>query len=73
MKYQSVIFDSEKDNWKKESSVFDDKVLKQEKLAFVIETTDGHYIGIYLHVRVFDANKWIKVEKKHCGIYPVML
>ena len=36
MTFDSVVFDSDKDNWAKYMSVFDTKVFEKEKLAFVI-------------------------------------
>ena len=67
MKYQSVIFDSEKDNWKKGSSVFDSKLLKQEKLAFVIETSDGIIIGGYMKKKIMGINR--KIGDPDCFLF----
>ena len=67
MKYQSVIFDSEKDNWKKGNSVFDDKVLKQEKLAFVVEINDGIIIGGFMKKKITGINR--KIGDPDCFIF----
>ena len=45
LKATEIIFNSEKDNWKKGSSVFDSKVKGKEKLVFYVETIDENVIG----------------------------
>ena len=52
MKTKETIFDSNKTNWKKDSSLFDAIVLSKEKLLFFIETTDGITIGGFMKKKI---------------------
>ena len=57
MKTKETIFDSNKTNWKKDSSLFDAIVLSKEKLLFFIETTDGITIGGFMKKKITKLNR----------------
>ena len=56
-KIGEIIFDSNKDNWSKYTSVFGDKIFEKEQFILLIEDTDGNKFGFYLNT---------KVERKYC-------
>jgi hypothetical protein len=47
-KCNEVIFDSDKDNWSQNTSVFDDRVKGKSNLMFVIEDTNNNKFGSYI-------------------------
>ena len=47
-----VVFDSDKDNWNQNTSVFDSKVMNRSNLMFVIEDTNNNKFGCYLPVKI---------------------
>ena len=49
-KIDSILFDSnnENDNWKLNTSVFNERIVLKDKLLFLIETKCGEYIGMYI-------------------------
>ena len=52
LKYGEVIFDSNKDNWSKDTSVFDDKIKGKRQLLFIIEDDHCEKFGYYLNTEV---------------------
>ena len=67
MKYKETIFDSMKDDWKKDSSTFDSLVLKKEKLLFYIETTDEISIGGFMKKKIMGVNR--KIGDVDCFLF----
>ncbi|ELP86042.1 hypothetical protein EIN_124140 [Entamoeba invadens IP1] len=55
----NVLFDSDKDNWNINVSVFDQKVLNKENPCFVIEDKCGNKFGVLL------TGKFTKVNEPH--------
>ena len=47
-KCSEVIFDSNKDDWSQNTSVFDDRVMNKSNLMFVIEDTNNNKFGGYI-------------------------
>nr|BAN42191.1 hypothetical protein [Entamoeba invadens] len=45
MKIVDVVFDSDKDNWSKDSSVFDTKVMNKNNLCFLVEDVNHNKFG----------------------------
>ena len=56
-KCSEVLFDSNKDDWSKKTSVFDDKVMNKSNLVFLIEDTDNNKFGYYLSTQI-QSNKY---------------
>ena len=52
MKCGEVVFDSDKDNWNPNTSVFDDKVMNRSNLIFVVEDTSNNKFGLYTTTKV---------------------
>ena len=61
-KCDEIVFDSEKDNWSVNSSVFDDKVKGKKDLIFLIESDDGDKFGGYVTATINGTGSWIKDE-----------
>ena len=55
-----VLFDSEKDDWSRNTSVFDDRVVNRSHLTFVIEEITGNKFGYYFNGTVNTIGSWIK-------------
>ena len=51
-KIGEIIFDSEKDDWKVNTSVFQEKIINKQKFIVLIEDTNGNKFGGYLNVKV---------------------
>ena len=58
-KCEKVIFDSTKDNWSQNSSVFDSKVINKSNLMFVIEDTNRNKFGGYVTSTINQRNNYI--------------
>ena len=65
MQCGEIIFDSEKDNWNEESSVFNDRIIGKKSLTFLIEDEDGERFGYYFNNRITEQyNEWISTTNK---------
>ena len=62
-----VVFDSNIDNWSRNTSVFDTKVMNRSHLIFVIEDTKNNKFGYYFTGTVNKLNDWIK--SPNCFIF----
>ena len=61
MKCGDVLFDSHKDNWNIQTSVFDQKIIGKSKIIFLIEETNGNQFGYYLDSEITsDYKQWIE-------------
>ena len=61
-----VVFDSNKDNWSKGTSVFNDRIEGRNRLVFLIEDTNGEKFGYYLNTMVeppTTGSTWKKTNK----------
>ena len=62
---EEIIFDSRKDNWAKNTSVFNDKIMGKEHLLFVIEDEEGEKFGYYLNSQIVKKyDELIKIDNK---------
>ena len=58
-KCSEVLFDSDKDDWNQNTSVFDDRVKGKNNLMFVVEYTNNNKFGYYLSSSVNQSlNNW---------------
>ena len=48
------IFDSNKDDWEENTSVFDQKIFGKEKLIFIIRDTNENVFGLYINAKIND-------------------
>nr|BAN40715.1 hypothetical protein [Entamoeba invadens] len=58
-KIGSVVFDSDKDNWSKGTSVFGEKVMNKSNLCFLIEDTNHNKFGGVYTGNINAVNKWL--------------
>ena len=49
-----ILFDSTVDNWSKETTVFNERILGKKQLSFLIEDEDGEKFGYYLNTEVIE-------------------
>ena len=49
LKCGEIVFDSTKDNWEKETSIFDDCIINKKQLIIIIEDTKGNKFGGYIN------------------------
>ena len=60
-----IVFDSNVDNWSKDTSVFNERIIGKKQLVFLIEDEDGEKFGYYLNTQVIEKyGKWIETDKK---------
>ena len=52
LKCGAVLFDSNNDNWNRDTSVFCDKIIGKKQMIFLIEDTDGEKFGYYLDTEI---------------------
>ena len=65
--YINIIFDSDLDDWKRYTSVFNDKIKGKKNLSFLIEDEEGNMFGYYLNSEVENSNnykQWIETDNK---------
>ena len=58
-KCDAILFDSEKDDWNSNTSVFDKKIFGKTDLIFVVEDINGNKFGAYIHSRINQYDTWI--------------
>ena len=61
-KCSEVLFDSDKDNWNVNTSVFDSKVMNKSNLAIIVEDTNNNKFGYYFNGTVNKYESYIKAE-----------
>ncbi|BFU24451.1 trichohyalin, putative [Entamoeba histolytica] len=48
----NILFDSDKDNWNIDTSVFDQRIINKEHIIIIIEDEDGNKFGGYVNSKV---------------------
>ena len=65
LKCADIVFDSDIDNWSKDTSVFNEKIIGKKQLVFLIEDEDGEKFGYYLNTKVIESyDKDIETDNK---------
>ena len=65
LKCNEIVFDSEIDNWKEYTSVFNERIIGKKQLVFLIEDIDGEIFGYYLNNQIVEKyNYWQKTDYK---------
>ena len=54
LKCSEIVFDSDKDDWSWETSVFNEKIFGKKQLTFVIEDEDGEIFGYYCNTKIIE-------------------
>ena len=67
LKFKEIIFDSDKDNWNKETSILDSNLIGKEKIIFIIETNISNItLGGFVNTKI---NQIGKIEDLNCFIF----
>ena len=59
-KCTEFLFDSEKDDWNYQTSVFDTKIINKSNLLFLLEDTENNKCGYFFNGTITTTNNWIK-------------
>ena len=59
----NIIFDSDIDNWNKNTSVFDQRIVNKEHIIIIIEDTNGNIFGGYVNEKIDKVDKYINDPK----------
>ena len=60
-KCSEVLFDSDKDDWSQDTSVFGDRIMYKSKLCFIVEDTMNNKYGYYLPTTI-NEYYWTKAD-----------
>ncbi|BFU23421.1 predicted protein [Entamoeba histolytica] len=61
-KVGNILFDSDKDDWKVNTSVFDQRIMNKEHIIIIIEDEEGNKFGGYVNSKI-DKVGWINDSK----------
>ncbi|BFU26198.1 trichohyalin, putative [Entamoeba histolytica] len=56
----NILFDSYYDNWNKNTSVFDQRLMNKENIIIIIEDSDGNKFGGYVNSKIDEVGHYIK-------------
>ncbi|BFU23760.1 trichohyalin, putative [Entamoeba histolytica] len=59
----NILFDSDKDDWSKNTSVFDQRIMNKEHIIIIIEDEDGNKFGGYVNEKIDKVGTWINDSK----------
>ncbi|BFU24413.1 trichohyalin, putative [Entamoeba histolytica] len=55
----NILFDSDIDDWNRNTSVFDQRIMNKEHLIIIIEDEDGNKFGGYVNSKIDEVNDYI--------------
>ncbi|GAB1226993.1 hypothetical protein ENUP19_0316G0013 [Entamoeba nuttalli] len=58
-KFGNIIFDSDIDDWKVDTSVFNQRIMNKEHIIIIIEDEEGNKFGGYINSKIDKVNEWI--------------
>ncbi|BFU25010.1 predicted protein [Entamoeba histolytica] len=62
-KVGNILFDSDIDNWNKNTSVFDKRIKNKEHIMIIIEDSEGNKFGGYVSEKIDKVGGWINDSK----------
>ncbi|BFU26113.1 trichohyalin, putative [Entamoeba histolytica] len=62
-KVGNILFDSDKDDWKEDTSVFDKRIINKEHIIIIIEDEDGNKFGGYVNSKIDEVESCINDSK----------
>ncbi|BFU22320.1 predicted protein [Entamoeba histolytica] len=62
-KVGNILFDSDNDNWNKDISVFDQRMMNKEHIIIIIEDEDGNKFGGYVNEKINKVDECINDSK----------
>ena len=54
LKWGETLFDSNVDNWSKDTSVLNERIIGKKQLVFIIEDDRGEIFGYYMNTEVIE-------------------
>ncbi|BFU19643.1 predicted protein [Entamoeba histolytica] len=58
-KVSNILFDSDKDDWKVNTSVFGERIMNKKHIIIIIEDEEGNKFGGYVNSKIDKYGKWI--------------
>ncbi|BFU25321.1 predicted protein [Entamoeba histolytica] len=58
-KVGNILFDSDIDNWNRNTSVFDQRIINKEHIIIIIEDTEGNKFGGYVNSKIDEVGYYI--------------
>ncbi|BFU20368.1 predicted protein [Entamoeba histolytica] len=58
-KVGNILFDSDKDDWNRNTSVFDQRIWNKEHIIIIIEDEEGNKFGGYVNSKIDKVDDWI--------------
>ncbi|BFU21701.1 trichohyalin, putative [Entamoeba histolytica] len=55
----NILFDSDKDDWNKNTSVFDQRIMYKEHIIIIIEDEEGNKFGGYVNSKIDEVDDYI--------------
>ncbi|GAB1218781.1 hypothetical protein ENUP19_0003G0069 [Entamoeba nuttalli] len=62
-KVGNILFDSDKDDWNIDTSVFDKRIMNKEHIIIIIEDEEGNKFGGYVNEKIDKDDGWINDPK----------
>ncbi|BFU26225.1 trichohyalin, putative [Entamoeba histolytica] len=62
-KLGNILFDSNKDNWKVNTSVFEERIMNNEHIIIIIDDLEGNKFGGYVNSKIDKVGEWINDSK----------
>ena len=62
-KVSNILFDSDIDNWNKNTSVFEQRIIDKEHIIIIIEDINGNKFGGYVNVKIDNVSDFINDPK----------
>ncbi|BFU26348.1 trichohyalin, putative [Entamoeba histolytica] len=59
----NILFDSDKDDWNINTSVFEERIMNKEHIIIIIEDEDGNKFGGYINSKIDRVGGWINDSK----------
>ncbi|BFU22335.1 trichohyalin, putative [Entamoeba histolytica] len=59
----NILFDSDKDDWSKNTSVFEERIMNKEHIIIIIEDEEGNKFGGYVNSKIDKINDYINDSK----------
>ncbi|BFU22652.1 trichohyalin, putative [Entamoeba histolytica] len=59
----NILFDSDKDDWNKDTSVFDQRIMNKEHIIIIIEDEEGNKFGGYVNSKIYKIDEWTNDSK----------
>ncbi|GAB1220811.1 hypothetical protein ENUP19_0059G0020 [Entamoeba nuttalli] len=59
----NILFDSDKDDWNKNTSIFDQRIINKEHIIIIIEDEEGNKFGGYVNSKIDKVDWYINDSK----------